>query len=167
MLWVGLNVHVISKALDISRFIICTIDGTLPWGARIMLSPISRLLHEHGSFLLKHNRNRYPIVEANTQIKKWRMFRMSSSSLILNYFLLHSSSLKYILHMGYLNSHFPQTMWVYSNLIHSYTSSFWQTIPTWSINWSLALSTNSRWVTLANCIYSSKFISRGIGGLAT
>ena len=36
----------------------------------------------------------------------------------------------------------------------------------WSTSWSLASSVNSKWVTLASYISSSKFISRGIGGCA-
>ena len=36
--------------------------------------------------------------------------------------LLHFSSLVHTIDMEYLNSHFPQTMWLYSNLIRSYTA---------------------------------------------
>ena len=35
--------------------------------------------------------------------------------------LLHFSFLIHPMHMGYLNCHFPLPLWIYSNLIHSYT----------------------------------------------
>ena len=41
-------------------------------------------------------------------------------------------------------------------------SSFWQAIRTCSTSLSLALSTNSRWMTLVNCISYSEFILRRI-----
>ena len=66
---------------------------------------------------MKYCTNKYTYTHAYEQCLEWddRLHSLPCS-------LLNFSSLVHAMHMEYLNSHFPQIIWVYSNLIHSYTS---------------------------------------------
>ena len=72
---------------------------------------------------MKHNRASDQIAQANTHTQRYidnTLDRWSPSPLALP--LYHFSSLVYTINMGYLNSHFVQTIWVYSNNINFQSS---------------------------------------------
>ena len=59
----------------------------------------------------------YPYIKAYEQCLEWDGYTHP-----LPCHLLYFSSLVHTMNMGYFNSHFPQTIWVYSNLILNYDS---------------------------------------------